>query len=297
MKKGLRKRNLVGYGFIAPALVFYAIFFGFPVVFSLLASTRRWNMLVPFGEAKFYGFKHYEYLLGNELFMRSLLNTCLYAIITVTVTISLSLIFATLIHKSKFSVLWRFLYFTPIVTPPVAIGTIWNYLYRPNNGILNQILGITGADPVYWLTDPNIVLFSVMITAIWGGIGSSMLIFTAGIQNIPQAYYDAAKIDGAGPFRQFWNITIPMLRPTILFLTATGMIGAWQVFDLPFIMGRNAPAKSIMTISGYIYESAFQSMRMGRASAGAFILFVVIFAVTIVILRAFRKGGMGGYEE
>jgi len=297
MRKGLRKRNLVGYGFIAPALIFYAVFFGFPVVFSLLVSTRRWNMLVPFEEARFYGFRHFEYLLKNELFMRALLNTCLYAIITVFVTISLSLIFATLINKSKFSVLWRFLYFTPIVTPPVAIGTIWNYLYKPNNGVFNHILGSVGIDPVYWLTDPNTVLFAVMITAIWGGIGSSMLIFTAGIQNIPQAYYDAAKIDGAGPFRQFWNITIPMLKPTILFLTATGMIGAWQVFDLPFIMGKNAPAKSIMTVSGYVYESAFQSMRMGRASAGAFILFIVIFIVTIFILRAFRKGGMSGYED
>ncbi|HOO32801.1 MAG TPA: sugar ABC transporter permease [Thermotogota bacterium] len=296
MNRQIKRRGIVGYGFIAPALVFYAIFFGFPVVFSLLASFKRWNMLTPFSEARFVGFKHYIYLFENELFMRALLNTCLYALITVPVTIFLALIFANLIHHSKFPALWRFLYFTPIVTPPVAIGTIWNYLYRPNNGILNQLLGFFGLKPIYWLTDPNTVLFSVMITAVWAGIGSSLLIFSAGIQNIPQAYYDAAEIDGAGPIVQFWKITVPMLRPSILFLTATGMITAWQVFDLPFIMGKNAPSKSIMTISGYVYETAFQSVRMGRASAGAFILFVVIFIVTLFILRAFKKGGINGYE-
>jgi len=207
------------------------------------------------------------------------------------------LFLAVLINSARFPVLWRFLFFTPVVTPSVAIGTIWNYLYRPNNGLLNQILGWFGIRPVYWLTDGNVVLFSVMLVAIWAGIGGSMLIFTAALKNIPNDYYDAAKIDGAGIFRRFFSITIPLIQPTLLFLMATGMIGAWQVFDLPFIMGRNAPAMSIMTVSWYIYETAFGSMRMGRASAGAFLLFIIIFVITLLILRAFRKGGYEGFAE
>lgn len=286
-----------GYGFLAPALLFYVFFFGFPVVFSFIVSFRRWNMLVPLSKAKSVGLQHFEYLLNNELFVNSLINTLLYAVVVVIVALTIAVVFAVLINGAKLSVLWRFIFFTPVVTPAVAIGTIWSYLYRPNNGIFNSLLSIFGIKPVYWLTDASTVLPSVMITAVWAGLGSSILILTASLKNIPNDYYDAARIDGAGPFRQFFSITLPLLKPTILFLTATGMIGAWQVFDLPYMMGRNAPAKSIMTVSWYIYDTAFQSMRMGRASAGAFILFVVIFAVTVVILRMFRQGGVRGYED
>ncbi len=297
MRRDIRLRAVSGYGFISPALIFYIFFFGFPVIFSLAASFRRWNMLVPLFDARFLGWDNFEFLLQNEMFLRALLNTSLYAVITVCASLGISLFLAVLINSARFPVLWRFLFFTPVVTPSVAIGTIWNYLYRPNNGLLNQILGWFGIRPVYWLTDGNVVLFSVMLVAIWAGIGGSMLIFTAALKNIPNDYYDAAKIDGAGIFRRFFSITIPLIQPTLLFLMATGMIGAWQVFDLPFIMGRNAPAMSIMTVSWYIYETAFGSMRMGRASAGAFLLFIIIFVITLLILRAFRKGGYEGFAE
>ncbi|MFN3284280.1 MAG: carbohydrate ABC transporter permease, partial [Pseudothermotoga sp.] len=267
-----------------------------PVLFSFTVSTKRWNMLIPLSRARNVGFSEYAYLLKDEMFLGVFKNTLLYAIITVSFTIIIALVLAVLINNAKFSVLWRFIYFAPVVTPQVAIGTIWGYLYRPSNGLLNSILGLFGFKPVYWLTDPDIALFSIMATAVWAGIGGSMLIITAGLKNIPQDYYDAARIDGAGPFKQFFHITVPLLSPTLLFLTATGFIGAWQVFDLPFTMGRNAPAKSVMTVSWYVYETAFQSLRMGRASAGAFLLFCVIFAFTLFILWIFKRGGIKGYE-
>ncbi len=285
-----------GYLFLAPALIFYSLFFVYPVLFSFTVSTKRWNMLIPLSRARNVGFSEYAYLLKDEMFLGVFKNTLLYAIITVSFTIIIALVLAVLINNAKFSVLWRFIYFAPVVTPQVAIGTIWGYLYRPSNGLLNSILGLFGFKPVYWLTDPNIALFSIMATAVWAGTGGSMLIITAGLKNIPQDYYDAARIDGAGPFKQFLHITVPLLSPTLLFLTATGFIGAWQVFDLPFTMGRNAPAKSVMTVSWYVYETAFQSLRMGRASAGAFLLFCVIFAFTLFILWIFKRGGIKGYE-
>lgn len=296
MSKIGRKRSKAGYGFISPILLFYSIFFLFPVIFSLLASFRRWNGLVPFFSANYVGLDNYKWLLENDLFVSSVLNTVIYSIVTVLVGIFISLILAVLINNSKYASFWRLLLFLPAVTPPVAVGTIWGYLYRANNGLINQILGLIGIKPVRWLTDPKTALISIMITAIWAGVGIQVLIITASLQNIPQDYYDAAKIDGAGSFNIFWKITLPLLRPILLFLTATGMIGAWQVFDLPYIMGTNAPAKSVMTVSWYIYETAFQSLRMGRASAAAFILFCIIFIVTLMVLRAFRRGGIEGYE-
>lgn len=295
-RKSFERNTGAGYLFLAPTLIFYSLFFAYPVIFSFIVSTKRWNMLTPLSRARNVGFSEYTYLLKDEMFLGVFKNTLLYAVITVPLTITIALILAVLINNAKFSVLWRFIYFAPVVTPQVAIGTIWGYLYRPNNGLLNSILRLFGLKPVYWLTDPNVALFSIMATAIWAGIGGSMLIITAGLKNIPQDYYDAAKIDGAGPFKQFFHITVPLLSPTLLFLTATGFIGAWQVFDLPFTMGRNAPAKSVMTVSWYVYETAFQSLRMGRASAGAFLLFCVIFAFTLFILWIFKRGGIKGYE-
>ncbi|MBC7122408.1 MAG: sugar ABC transporter permease [Pseudothermotoga sp.] len=294
--KKLKTNTGAGYAFLAPALLFYSIFFIYPVIFSFIVSTKRWNMLVPLSRARDVGFSEYSYLLRDQMFLGVLRNTLTYALATVSLTIVIALILAVLINNAKLSVLWRFIYFAPVVTPQVAIGTIWGYLYRPNNGLFNSILRLFGIKPIYWLTDPNVALWSIIITAIWAGIGGSMLIITAGLKNIPQDYYDAAKIDGAGPFRQFFYITVPLLSPTLLFLTATGFIGAWQVFDLPFTMGRNAPARSVMTVSWYVYETAFQSLRMGRASAGAFLLFCVIFGFTLLILWLFKRGGMKGYE-
>lgn len=296
MSKIGHKRARAGYGFISPSLIFYSIFFIFPVAFSLIASFKRWNGLVPLFSAAWVGLDNYKWLFGNDLFVSSVINTVIYSVVTVIAGIFISLVLAVLINGSKFSGFWRLLFFLPAVTPAVAIGTIWGYLYRANNGLINQILGWFGIAPIRWLTDPRTALLSIMITAIWAGVGMQILIITASLQNIPQDYYDAAKIDGAGSFRIFWSITLPLLRPILLFLTATGMIGAWQVFDLPYIMGINAPAKSVMTVSWYVYETAFQSLRMGRASAGAFILFCIIFIANILVLRAFKKGGIEGYE-
>ncbi|MCX7845582.1 MAG: sugar ABC transporter permease [Dictyoglomaceae bacterium] len=296
MRKSLEYRNGAGYSFLAPAIIFYIIFFLFPVIFSLLVSFKKWNMLIPFSKAPFIGWKNFLDLFKDDLFLMSLRNTLLYAILTVTISLTISLFYAVMINKARFSVLWRFIYFAPVVTPQVAIATIWGYLYNPNSGLLNTILRFFGLKGLNWLTDPNIALFSIIITAIWAGIGGSMLIFTASLRNIPQEYYDAAKIDGATGFKEFWYITLPLLKPTLLFLSATGLIGAWQVFDLPYMLGRNAPAKSVMTVSWYTYETAFQYLRMGRASAGAFLLFIIIFIITLIVLWIFRKGGIKGYE-
>jgi len=296
MRKSLENRTGAGYSFLAPAIIFYLVFFLFPVAFSFLTSFKRWNMLTPFINAPFIGFKNFLDLLRDDLFIMALRNTLFYAILTVSITLVLALFYAVMINKARFSVLWRFIYFAPVVTPQVAIATIWGYLYNPNSGLLNAILRAIGLKGLNWLTDPNVALFSVILTAVWAGLGGSMLIFTASLNNIPQEYYDAANLDGATGFKEFWNITLPLLKPTLLFLSATGLISAWQVFDLPYMLGRNAPAKSVITVSWYTYEIAFQDLKMGKASAGAFLLFIAIFIITLIVLRLFGKEGIEGYE-
>ncbi len=296
MKKSLENRTRAGYLFLAPIIVFYLIFFLFPVVFSLFVSFKKWNMLIPISQSPFIGLKNFLDLLKDELFIMTLRNTLFYAFLTVSITLILALFYAVIINKAKLSVLWRFIYFAPVVTPQVAIATIWGYLYNPNSGLLNAILRSLGLKGLNWLTDANVALFSIILTAVWAGIGGSMLILTASLKNIPQEYYDAANLDGATGLKEFWNITLPLLKPTLLFLSTTGLISAWQVFDLPYMLGRNAPAKSVMTVSWYTYEIAFQNLKMGKASAGAFLLFIAIFIITLMVLRLFGKEGIEGYE-
>ncbi|RKX56491.1 MAG: sugar ABC transporter permease [Thermotoga sp.] len=292
-----RKETFAGYFFISPALLFYSIFFIFPVTFSFLISFKRWNMLRPLSSSPWIGFRNYIYLFTrDDLFKASLINSVIYAFVTVFLTLSIALLIAVVLLNIKYAVVWRFIFFAPIVTPQVALGIVWGYLYDPNRGLLNSILSFFGIPTHHWLTDPSLALFSVMITAVWAGIGGPLLIFTASLKGIPDLYYDAAKIDGANAIKRFWYITLPLLRPTLLFTIITGLLGAWQVFDLIYIMTRNAPAESVWVVSLYMYQIAFQSLRMGRASAAAFILFLIVLVITLIVLRIFKKGGIEGYE-
>lgn len=292
-----RRETFAGYFFISPALLFYSIFFIFPVTFSFLISFKRWNLLRPLSLSPWVGFKNYIYLFTrDDLFKSSISNSVIYAFVTVFLILSIALLIAVVLLNIKYAVIWRFIFFAPIVTPQVALGIIWGYLYDPNRGLLNSILGFFGIRAHHWLTDPSLALFSVMITAVWAGIGGPLLIFTASLKGIPELYYDAAKIDGANSIKRFWYITLPLLKPTLLFTIITGLLGAWQVFDLIYIMTRNAPAESVTVVSLYMYQIAFQSLRMGRASAAAFILFLIVLVITLIVLRIFRRGGIKGYE-
>ncbi|MEW6045989.1 MAG: sugar ABC transporter permease [Bacillota bacterium] len=297
------RQTVTGYLFLAPALIFYAIFLVIPVAMSVYISFTNWNMLGPLERARRVGFSHYVYLLtADEMFAASLKNTVIYALGTVFVGMAVALGIALLINQLRASALWRFLIFAPVVTPAIAVGRIWSGIYHPSGGYLNELLRLVGLPPQQWLSSAELALPSIMITAIWAGVGATVIVFIAGLRNVPAQYYDAARIDGASPWHEFWYVTLPMLRPTVLFLSVTGLIGAWQVFDLVYSMAiggtesGTTPARAVMVVALYLYMTAFRNLRAGRATAGALILFVIIFVITLVLLRVLRRGGLEAYE-
>lgn len=296
MSKNKLRENVAAYIFLSPILLFFTVFFAFAVGFSVWISFKQWNMLISPLDAPSIGFGNYSSLFSDPLFTSSLINTIVYAFTTTIAILVLSLLIAVALNNIKNAAVWRFIYFSPSITPAVAVGMIWGYLYNPTRGIVNEVLGWFGISAHNWLTDPRYALMAIIITAVWAGMGASILIFTAGLKAIPKSYYDAARIDGASRIKMFGAITLPLLKPTILFLLVTGMLGAWQVFDLIYMMGANAPASSVEVISLYIYNTAFVNLQMGRASAAAMILFVVVLIITMFILRIFRQGGVESYE-
>lgn len=291
----VRRQSIVAYSFLLPTLLFFAVFFILPVTLSLIISFKQWDMLIPLGQAPWVGLKNYVWLLRDHLFLASLKNTLLYSLGVTVVGAALSLFFAVLLLEVKFAAIWRFIFFAPVLTPAVAVGTIWGYLYRPTQGLINTILSWFGLPTPNWLTDPSTALFAIMITAIWAGLGYNIVIFTAALKGIPEMFYDAARMDGANAWQQFIHVTLPLLKPSILFVLVTGMIRAWSAFDLIFMMGANAPADSVMVVSLYVYHTAFRALRMGRASAGALLLFLVMFVITLFTLRLFKRGGIEQY--
>lgn len=288
--------------FLAPSLLFYAIFLVYPVGNSLWLSFRSWDMLSPMLQSQFVGVDNYVHIFTRDaVFLTSLTNTLVYSVVTVTGATVLAILFAVLLAGRRRSALWRVIFFIPAAIPPVGIGMIWMYLYKPDYGLVNSILNLFGFQSMLWLNHPSTALLSIMITAIWGSVGINMLILYAGIKEIPETYYEAARIDGAQGFRMLFGITLPLLKPVILFVVVTGMIAAWQAFDLvvamsaPTLAKAGGPANSTQTVVLYAYQTAFDFLHMGRASAMVWTLFVIILLVSLGLLRALREGALESY--
>lgn len=305
MKRKTRQ-TITAYSFLSPVLFFYSIVLIFPIGFSAYLAVHRWNMLTPPGSARYVALSHFVYLLTmDDLFRAALRNTVVFAAATVLVGMGAALLVALTIHRMKSAALWRFLFFIPMVITPVAIGIIWKYLYEPVYGLINTILRFLHLPAQAWLSSADQALPAIMLVAVWANVGGMIVIFEAGLKNIPEMFYDQAKIDGANNWQQFRRITLPLLKPTMAFILITGMISAWQIFDLVFVMTRgatiaggaagSAPMESTIVVALHIYQTAFEFLRMGRASAMAFILFFVILAITLIQLRLLRRGGIEEY--
>ncbi|MDZ7290871.1 MAG: sugar ABC transporter permease [candidate division KSB1 bacterium] len=303
MLKRTTRQTITAYSFLSPVLIFYSIVLIFPIGFSAYLAFHRWNMLTPPASARYVGFSHFVYLLTmDDLFRAALGNTVVFALGTVFVGMIVALLIALAINRMKSAPIWRFLFFIPMVITPVAIGIIWKYLYEPVYGLINTVLRLLHLPAQPWLSSAEQALPSIMLVSIWATLGGMIIIFEAGLKNIPEMYYDQAKIDGANPWQQFRRITLPLLKPTITFILVTGMISAWQIFDLVFVMTRgatiaggsagSAPLESTIVVALHIYQTAFEYLRMGRASAMAFVLFFVILVITLIQLRLLRKGGI-----
>lgn len=291
-----RRKHIVPYLFVAPAILFYSIFFIGSVIFSFYISLTRWNALQPLKEAPWAGWGNYQFLLTrDDLFWLTLKNSFVITLWSLVFGLSISLALAFLIHRAPFKTFWRVIYFLPVVTTVVAVGNIWRYILGWQDGILNTFLREWGLPTQRWMTDPATAIWPVVGVSIWAGLGGGILIFSAALEAIPEEYYEAARIDGAGTWQEFWHITLPLIRPALLFQTITGFVGGIQGFALVQVMTGGGPVDATRVFALRMYEVAFEDLRFGRASAMVFLLFVIILVISLIQLRIFRRGGVESY--
>jgi multiple sugar transport system permease protein len=285
--------NTAAWFFLAPALLLIGVFFFLPVIASLLLSVTDFDLygIANVSNTRFVGFDNYSRLLQSRDFWLALRNTFYFAFVGGPLTIGVSLGAALLLNSKlvRFKGFFRTIYFTPFVTTLVAVAIVWRYLYHTRYGFFNFALGQIGIDPIDWLGDPRWAMPAIIIMAVWKSFGYNMLIFIAGLQAIPDELYDAAAIDGAGPFRRFFSITLPMLAPTLVFVTVITMIGYFQLFAEPYVMTQGGPLGSTRSVVLLMYEEGFRWWRMGFAAAIAFVLFIVILLATLVQFRLQRE--------
>lgn len=278
-----------GVWFVAPALLLIAVFFFLPVAAALLLSFTDFDIyaLGDLSRLRWVGADNYFRLLGDPLFWVALKNTLYFVVIGGPLSVMVSLGAALLVNHrlTRLQGLFRTLFFLPVVTTLVAIAVVWRYLYHPRYGLLNYLLGLFGFGPIDWLGDPDWAMPAIILMAVWKNFGFNMIIFVAGLQNVPSRLYEAANIDGADAWRQFRHITLPMLAPTFLFVTVITMIGYFQLFAEPYVMTQGGPANSTLSLSLLMFQEGFRWWNMGYASAAAFVLFAIILAGTLLQLK------------
>jgi multiple sugar transport system permease protein len=276
--------------FLAPALTLLLVFFFLPILAALLLSLTDFDIyaLGDLHNLRFVGLKNYVELLNAPIFWKALRNTLYFAFIGGPLTVAVSLGAALLVNSklARWKGLFRTIFFAPVVTTLVAVAIVWRYLYHPRFGLLNQILGTIGIEPIDWLGDPRFAMPAIILLAVWKNFGYNMIIFVAGLQGISQELYEAASIDGAGPWQQFRYITIPMLAPTFLFVGIVTAIGYFQLFAEPYVMTPDGgPLNSTLSVVMLMYEQGFRWWNMGFAAAVAFVLFAVIAVATAIQFR------------
>ncbi|ANY67381.1 lactose ABC transporter permease [Paenibacillus sp. BIHB 4019] len=268
----MRTKAFVPYLFLTPALVLFAIFMGYPILYSLTLSFQTSQG----GELVFTGLDNYAKLFSDKIFGKALLNTFIILIIQVPLMLFASLLLATLLNSLKrFKALFRVAFFMPAVTSLIAASIIFSIMLM-NDGILNQLLGAVGIDPIPWLSHPVWAKVSLIIAMTWRWTGYNMVIYLAGLQNVSESLYEAASIDGATRVRQFFNITIPQLKPIILFTAILSTIGTLQLFEEPYTLTKGGPSDATITIGMYLYQTGFRYFNFGYASTLAYVIVILI---------------------
>ncbi|MGK2898509.1 MAG: carbohydrate ABC transporter permease [Burkholderiaceae bacterium] len=292
----MRKPGVVGWVLAAPALIVIGVFFALPVAAGLLLSLTDFDLyaLADLSALRFVGLDNYLHLLRTPLFWQALGNTFYFVVVGVPVSIGLSLGAALLLNArvAKWQPFFRTALFAPVVTTVVAVAVIWRYLLHTRYGLINQALDSIGIAPVNWLGDPHWAMPAIILFAAWKNFGYNMIILLAALQAVPREMYEAARVDGAGAWRQFRDLTVPMLAPTLVMVGIMTISGYFQLFAEPYVMTQGGPLRSTVSVLYFMYEEGFRWWNLGNASAVAFLLFVVIFAVSWVLLRLDREPGV-----
>jgi multiple sugar transport system permease protein len=281
------------WAFLAPALTLIGLFFFLPVVASLVLSFTDFDIyaIANLANVRLVGLRNYSRLIESPIFWIALKNTFYFVLVGGPLTMAVSLGAALLVNAPlvRFKAFFRTLYFAPFITTLVAVAIVWRYLYHRQYGLVNYGLGLFGIGPVDWLGDPHWAMPAIILLAVWKNFGYNMLIFIAGLQAIPQELYEAAYLDGAGAWRRFRHVTLPMLGPTLVFVGLITMIGFFQLFAEPYVMTQGGPLRSTTSMVLLMYEEGFRWWRMGFAAAVTFVLFLVIL-VFMLLQRRLRRG-------
>ncbi len=275
--------------FLGPALGAIGIFFVLPVLAAFVMSFTDFDIysLGNWEYARFVGLANYSKLLDNPVFWQALKNTFYFVLIGGPLSIAVSLMAAMMLNSplTRLRSTFRVVYFLPVVTTLVAVAVIWRYIYHPKFGLLNYFLSFFDVSPVDWLGDPVWAMPALILMAVWKNFGYNMIIFIAGLQNIPRDLYESAMIEGASPWQQFRYITLPMLAPTTVFITLMTIIGYFQFFAEPYVMTQGGPLNQTLSIVLYMYQEGFRWWNMGFSAAVAFVLFLIIFLATALQMR------------
>lgn len=285
------------YFFLTPALAAIFIFFFLPVLAAFVMSFTDFDIysLGNIQYVRFVGFRNYLQLFNDPLFWQALQNTFYFVLVGGPLSVAVSLGAAILLNSKlvRFKSFFRVIYFAPVVTTLVAIAVVWRFVYHPRFGLLNYFLSFFGINPIDWLGDPTYAMPAIILLAVWKNFGYNMIIFIAGLQNIPDELYEAARIDGANARQQFLYITIPMLAPTTLFISIITMIGYFQLFAEPYVMTQGGPLNSTLSIVLLMYQQGFRWWNMGYSASLAFVLFVIILIGSLIQFRLQKRGEEG----
>ena len=266
--------------FLAPTIILSAG----PILATLAISFTKWDLL---RAPQLVGFDNFVALASDDRFLKALRNTAFYTVVSVPLGMVIALLIALALNQTIRGIAWiRTAYFLPVVTSTIAIALVWQWIYSPDSGLLNQVLGVFGIAPQRWLSDPTLAMPSIVAMSVWQGLGTDVIIFLAGLQAIPTELLDAASVDGAGRWARFRNIVLPLLTPSIFFTGVLSLIDSFQVFDQIFVLSRPRPSDATITIVYFIYENGFKFFKMGYATAASWILFVIVAVFTAIYFRS-----------
>ena len=290
------KSSRVAWWFVGPALLVIAVFFVLPVLAGLAMSLTDFDIyaLADLRNLRIVGLRNYAELLQRPLFWKALGNTLYFVVVGVPLSLAVSLGAALLLDSrfARFQPFFRTALFAPVVTTIVAVAVIWRHLLGTRYGFVNYALGAIGIAPIDWLGDPRFAMPAIIIFAVWKNFGYNMIILLAGLQSIPRDLYEAARIDGASALARFRFVTLPMLAPILTIVGILTVAGYFQLFAEPYVMTQGGPLQSTVSVLYFMYEEGFKWWNLGTASAVAFMLFLLIFAVTMLQLRQMRRAGI-----
>ena len=287
------RRHLTGWAFALPFLLVFAVFLALPIVASFVLSFTGFGIanLRSWFSAEFVGIENYTRLFDDERFLKAARNTAVFVVFGVPLTIALGLVAAVGLNQAigRIQNVFRVGYYVPVVTSIVAIAVIWRYLLHPDYGLVNAALGSVGIDGPNWLGQRSTALPSIIALGVWRNLGFDMVIFLAALQGVNPTLYEAARVDGATARQVFFRITLPLLRPTILFLAVITSSGYLQLFEEPFVMTGGGPLDSTLSVAMYVYDQGFRFLNLGYAAAVSYALFVAIVVLAFIQFRLLRS--------